>query len=579
MFHCSYRLSHAVYVIVLWLSCLTCVSGGAQVPLTEHMIAPKRILWQNQMDNSAVLLQDFSGQLSVADRNDAVMRSDASRQAAVLLDFGRELHGGLEIYSGIRADKRPVRLRVRLGESVSEAMSDVDDAMSTATNDHSMRDFVIAAPWLGSVRVGNSGFRFARIDLLDSCVDYRLRAVKAVAIERDLPYLGAFRSDNQRLNQIWLTGARTVQLCMQEYLWDGIKRDRLVWIGDINPEVMTINNVFGQCDVVKRSLDFARDGTPLPGWMNGMCSYSLWWIITQRDLYLYQGDVDYLMQQHRYLRQLLSQIDKQVDDNGVEHFDGVRFIDWPTSERDDVIRSGLQSLSIMAVDAALELANAIDDDELAERCRSLLTRLRLPKHDNCANAQAAALGVLSGLCPDDVRVIEQGGASSCSAFYGYYMLEALARGGKWKQAVGLIENYWGRMLDLGATSFWEELEYDKSLNVARIDELVPDGTFDLHGQGGDYCYVGHRMSLCHGWASGPTPWLTRYILGVRPSAPGCRQLTIEPHLVGCSDVTGAVPTPMGVVRLHHRMGEDGQIHSVIDAPAEIKIILKNAIQD
>jgi hypothetical protein len=31
---------------------------------------------------------------------------------------------------------------------------------------------------------------------------------------------------------------------MQEYLWDGIKRDRLVWIGDMYPEVSTIHAVF-----------------------------------------------------------------------------------------------------------------------------------------------------------------------------------------------------------------------------------------------------------------------------------------------------------------------------------------------
>ena len=32
---------------------------------------------------------------------------------------------------------------------------------------------------------------------------------------------------------------------MQEYLWDGVKRDRLVWLGDMHPEVMTVQSVFG----------------------------------------------------------------------------------------------------------------------------------------------------------------------------------------------------------------------------------------------------------------------------------------------------------------------------------------------
>ena len=53
---------------------------------------------------------------------------------------------------------------------------------------------------------------------------------------RDLQYLGSFECSDERLNTIWQTGAYTVHLNMQDYLWDGIKRDRLVWIGDMHPE-------------------------------------------------------------------------------------------------------------------------------------------------------------------------------------------------------------------------------------------------------------------------------------------------------------------------------------------------------
>ena len=63
---------------------------------------------------------------------------------------------------------------------------------------------------------------------------------------------------------------------MQEYLWDGVKRDRLVWVGDLHPEVMTVNTVFGYNEVVPKSLDLIRDITPLPQWMNGISSYSIW---------------------------------------------------------------------------------------------------------------------------------------------------------------------------------------------------------------------------------------------------------------------------------------------------------------
>ena len=81
---------------------------------------------------------------------------------------------------------------------------------------------------------------------------------------------------------------------MQNFLWDGIKRDRLVWVGDMYPEVMTILSVFGYNEVVPKSLDLVRDITELPEYMNGISSYSMWWILIQYQWYLNNGDLNYL---------------------------------------------------------------------------------------------------------------------------------------------------------------------------------------------------------------------------------------------------------------------------------------------
>ena len=64
-----------------------------------------------------------------------------------------------------------------------------------------------------------------------------VKEATAILRYRDIPYVGSFRSSDPRLDSIWMTGAYTVHLCMQEYLWDGIKRDRAVWLGDMHPEV------------------------------------------------------------------------------------------------------------------------------------------------------------------------------------------------------------------------------------------------------------------------------------------------------------------------------------------------------
>ncbi len=551
--------------------------------ITRAYITPARIVWQsdtlnNRVKNSDVLLTEFDGQLTTSGRDMCVLRSDDEAQASVLLDFGKELYGGIEIAAAIRGEKKPVKVRVRLGESVTEAMSDCIDntvpGMGSATNDHAIRDFTLEIPWLGTVEIGNSGFRFARIDVLDKEVELPIRSIRAILRYRDIPYLGSFHSDNERLNEIWNTGAYTVHLNMQEYLWDGIKRDRLVWLGDVHPEVMAINTVFGDTEVVRKSLDFGRDTTPLPGWMNGISSYSLWWIITHRDFFMYHGDVDYLKEQQSYLSALIDQVITNINPAGKEELDGGRFLDWPTSENPDVIHSGLQSLMVMTFEAGRDIAHWINDVQLRVKCNEALRSLGKHTPSTHNNKQAAALLSLADIIPakEAAKVIIDGGANDFATFYGYYMLETLAKAGKYQEAMDIISDYWGAMLDLGATTFWENFNYKERLNAVPIDELPDPSRFNIHADGGDHCYIGLRASLCHGWASGPTAWLSNHVLGIQAMEPGLKTVRIRPNLGNLKFVEGTFPTPYGEIYVKHTRQEDGTIESEIKAPKEVKVV-------
>ncbi|MDD2244136.1 MAG: alpha-L-rhamnosidase C-terminal domain-containing protein [Dysgonamonadaceae bacterium] len=550
--------------------------------ITRSYVNPVKIVWQSDnqnvnIKNSAVLLKDFNGQLSTSGEGMCVLRSDSENQASILLDYGKELYGGIQLAAGIRGEKKPIKIRVRFGESVSEAMSEtgaVVSGMNSATNDHSLRDFTLEVPWLGTIEIGNSGYRFVRIDLLDKDVDLPLQSVRAIFRYRDIPYLGTFKCDDERLNKIWETGAYTVHLNMQEYLWDGIKRDRLVWVGDMHPEVATINRVFGQNDVINKSLDFARDTTPLPGWMNSMTTYSMWWIIIHRDLYLHQGDISYLKEQHTYLTALIQQITSQIDKNGKENLNGTRFLDWPTSEDPDVIHSGIQALTVLTIQAGKDIAKWLKDPSLEKTCDDALTLLKkyIPEDHN--NKQAAALLSLANITTPQAgsSVILDNGSQNFATFYGYYMLEALAKDGKYKEAMQIISDYWGAMLDLGATTFWENFIYEERTNATRIDQLPKEELFDIHADGGAFCYVGLRASLCHGWASGPTSWLTEHVLGIKVLEPGSKTIQIKPHLGDLKYAEGTFPTPFGIVKVKHTKQVDGRIKSEINAPKGVKII-------
>lgn len=571
--------------ILFWALAVVPVAGFTTNQVDElkrEFVSPVRLVelpagHSGGVANAGALLRPFDGQLAVSSPDVCVLSTRDGRRGAVLLDFGKELCGGIELAAPIRGSQKAMKVRVCLGESVSEALSDVNADGATATNEHSLRDFTVDMPWLGTLEVGNSGFRFALVELLEPEAELPLRAVRGVLRYRDLPYLGSFVSDDKRLNDIWTTGAYTVHLNMQNYLWDGVKRDRLVWVGDMHPEVMTIANVFGNYDVVKKSLDFARETSPLPGWMNGIAAYSMWWVIIHRDLCLYSGDTDYLKQQLDYMGRLVDCFADGLDGDKENYGGAQRLLDWPTSDKPDVIHSGYQSLLVMTMEAVGQIAEWTGDAGLKAKGDRLLKKIRRHNPPTCGAKQSAALAILAGTARDrraEREAILAGGASGFSTFYGYYMLEALAAEGAHAAATDILSDYWGRMLDLGATTFWEDLDYEHALKAARIDEIVPEGAFDIHKSSGDYCYKGHRHSFCHGWASGPTPWLSRHVLGVRPVKPGFEEVVVEPHLGRLGSVEGTVPTPRGLIRVKHTRNADGSIKTEIEAPESVKIVRK-----
>mgnify|MGYP002355947976 FL=1 len=128
------------------------------------------------------------------------------------------------------------------------------------------------------------------------------------------------------------------------------------------------------------------------------------------------------------------------------------------------------------------------------------------------------------------------------------------------------------MLDLGATTFWEDFNLDWIPNAARIDELVPPGKKDIHGDFGAYCYEGFRHSLCHGWASGPTAWLSQHVLGIQPLEPGFARVRIAPQLGNLQWAEGTYPTPQGLIRVRHERRPEGTIASRIAAPDGVRVV-------
>ena len=490
---------------------------------------------------------------------------DRPDSPVLVCDFGQELHGGVQLVVANVSKKRPAMIRVTFGESVAEALG-------TPDQDHAIHQHTVQVPWQGVHEVGSTGFRYVRIDLPEDDTEIELHNIRAVSLGFNTPRVGSFECSDVRLNQIWTVGAYTLHLCMQEHLWDGIKRDRLIWAGDMNPEVLAVLALYGSHPIVPSSLDFVRDETPLPkGWMNHMPTYSLWWIITWRDWWFHTGDQSAIENNRHYIVELLDAVVACLGEDGSERLPA-RFLDWPTAGDKTALAVGAHALLRLALQAGAELCQVLGDTSKASCCFDAARRMVHFKSPSTANQQANALRVLAGLSdPTETNqaIFKPDPTKNLSPFYGYYVLEARAAAGDYAGCLDLIRRYWGGMLDFGGTTFWEHFDMAWVTHdppYVGINDWPVKGRPNLHEETGDHCYKGFRHSLCHGWSSGPTVWLGRHVLGVNPTAPGYSRVSITPQLADLRWARGTVPTPYGPITVSHVRAADGTIQSEVDLP-------------
>jgi len=275
---------------------------------------------------------------------------------------------------------------------------------------------------------------------------------------------------------------------------------------------------------------------------------------------------------------LLKRLANLVGPDGKERIDGMRFLDWPSSPNQQGVTAGLQALLVMTLESGSRLMTTLGDKDTATLCSEAAARGRKVVPDPNKSKSGAALLSLAGMT--DARktsdgVLKVGGPRDVSTFYGFYVLQALAKSGDTETALDFIRTYWGAMLDFGATTFWEDFNLEWTNNAARIDELVPPGKKDIHGDYGAYCYQGFRHSLCHGWASGPTAWLSQVVLGVKALEPGCKRVRVAPNLGNLQWAEGSYPTPLGPIRVRHERQSDGTISSRVDAPKGVIVEARN----
>ena len=424
--------------------------------------------------------------------------------AYIILDFGKEMHGGIRVTTNWIYQKN-CRVRVRFGESLGEVNASIGE--KNAMNAHGLRDFETLLCGYADVTIGQTGFRFVRIDLLEEKYIYFKNIFCENIIFSKKPNY-TYQGKDKRVAEIFEVAKRTVDLCASgDYIWDGIKRDRLLWVGDLAPEVMALTAIYGRLPIIERSLDLAKKLAPLPKFMNAIYTYSMWWLIILADYYKEFNCKAYIKKHLSYIKKLLKVMDGLVDEEGNLNKEIRSLVDWPTKDSPDE-PVGVRIIFLMAMNSAEVLLKAFElPTDIIEQIRKklLLQSLRVEEKKQVIALKYFATGELTD---EEYEKLIVGRAKGFSTFMSYYVLTAIASRDE-QLAIELMKEYYGAMLDRGATTFWEDFHMEWLEGSGRIDEADPTKK-DIHGDYGAHCYVGFRHSLCHGWSAGVAKFIKEH---------------------------------------------------------------------
>lgn len=467
-------------------------------------------------------------------RMEEVSRASSARDRLMgdgdsfIVDFGNHLTGyiGFSVTGEGRGLDSPVRIKITLGEvpaEVAESFENYKGGLSRAwLQDEVINIDVLPATVLLPRRYS---FRYARIDVVATSPNFKVRidniqttaVTSAGASPAELPL-----KVPDLLRRIDRVSIHTLRECMQTVFEDGPKRDRRLWIGDLRLQALTNYATFGNFDLVKRCLYlFAglpredgfvaacvfEDPKPLRG-HEYIIDYAALYGATVLDYAQASGD-------WRTARDLWPVVRRQIEIlSGYVKPDGLFaapanswvFIDWS----DPLHREGaMHGVFVYSLRQALELAKAAGDKEAASEYGQLLERMitaaRSAFFDSTSGLFVSgpkrqiswatqAWMVLSGIAKPEEgahalrQVRQQADAVRPGGPYLYHhFVEAMIQCGLKKEALVLLESYWGGMVQSGADTFWEV--YDPSNPV-----LSPYGDPLVN-------------SYCHAWSCTPAYFL------------------------------------------------------------------------
>lgn len=420
-------------------------------------------------------------------------------------------------------------------------------------------------------------FRYLRLRITTTDSALRIRSLDLTRTHYPLDITGSFASSSDKDARLWEVSVRTLLNCMHETFEDCPFYEQLQYAMDTRAEALFSLHLSADDRLIRRAIeDFAASGDATgltesrspsvePQFIPG---FSLYWVRMVADHVDHIGDRAFTERFSGRIDGVLGWFNDRLspdgfiispEDNGTVW----NFVDWTDAWR---ISRGVPDLGprrtntiatfmyIATLRAAASIAQFCDRTglslEYTSRADNLTAQItsgpawdtetryfRDSDRGRPASLHAQVWAVLSGAVTGDKaadllrRAASDDQLAPCSYAATLDLFDALRSAGV---DDGIDWTPWEDMLAMNLTT-WEE---------------------DTVSQRSD----------CHAWGSVPLQHFPRYVLGVRPAAPGFAAATIHPAPSDLTWARGSVPTPQGLITVQWTRTGEGRRAVTVTAP-------------
>ncbi|MBR4210618.1 MAG: alpha-L-rhamnosidase N-terminal domain-containing protein [Lachnospiraceae bacterium] len=355
-------------------------------------------------------------------------------------------------------------------------------------------------------------------------------------------WAGSFTALDEALTQLWQESLNTIAICMRDTYMDCPERERGPYMGDASNQIDAALYSYdeGGLELTKKAILACLGWTKADGAIPSRApsvkpqeipNQSLAFMTSTYHYYLHSGDTETMTAYYKafvnYLRLF------EMDENGLlplYRSGSWSWNDWGNKVDTSLLQLGFYTYALrLAKETAEDLGMEEDREFLEERLATIEANWRsvYAQEDGFRSADSTyvdergnAMLVLAGLAKEEdyeqiTNVIMS--TYEASPFTEKYILEALCMMGKPDLAIERMEKRYAPMLTDEWDTLWEQ-----------FNDTV--GTYN------------------HGWTAAPLYILSKYVAGVRPTAPGFETYEIVPF-DGLESFSCTVWSPKGLIKV------------------------------